>query len=74
MSEKIEKFGKDAHGQQCSEGFYAVHPDGHVVLLPPSSQLKPGFRYATESEVASGKPDAPAAAPASEPAALPASE
>lgn len=47
---KIQKFGTDAAGKPCSEGYYAVSPSGELVLLPPPAGLVDGWRLASELE------------------------
>lgn len=47
--EAIHDTGLDAHGEEVSNGFYAVHPQGHLVLV---KELKPGFRIASDEDIA----------------------
>jgi hypothetical protein len=72
MSERIEKRGRDAHGNEIVEGAWAVHPQGYIVFVPAFAPLKAGFRWATAEEVESGKAgDAPPAAEAESSAPMP---
>lgn len=57
----IEKFGRDAGGFHVLEGRYAIHPAGHLIVIPPKAPLKDGFRWATQDEV-DGKQAEPEAA------------
>ena len=57
MSE-IHKIGRDAAGDARSEGRYAVHPEGHLIVIPPNAPLKPGFYWASQDEIDdAGKPE-----------------
>lgn len=47
---KIERHGKDAAGNLCSEGFYAMSPSNELVVLPPAAGLKDGWRLARDIE------------------------
>lgn len=47
---KIEKIGLDAAGKPCPEGYYA-HDGRDVVLMPPTAEMAPGLRLATQVEV-----------------------
>lgn len=53
----IHKYGKDAAGDASDEGCFAVHPAGHIVVIPPKQPLKDGFRWATLGEI-EGVPEA----------------
>lgn len=44
----ITTTGKDAHGFEVVDGFYAVGPDGQLVLV---KALKPRWRVATHEEI-----------------------
>jgi len=54
MSERINKYGTDYHGESILEGWYGVSPSGQVVMCPARMPLKPGWRYATAEEVEHG--------------------
>jgi hypothetical protein len=34
-----------------SNGYYAVDPNDHVILIPPLQSLKSGWRLATQAEI-----------------------
>lgn len=60
LTPMIERFGKDATGNQVSEGYYAVAPNTRgVVLVPPNAEMAKGMRLATADEVQVG-PEQPA--------------
>jgi hypothetical protein len=53
MSDKIHDMQRGC-GEgvvMVSNGYYAVHPSGNVVLLPVHARLKDGFRLATEADL-----------------------
>ncbi len=55
MSSKIERFDLDCNGKQCSEGYYALGPNGQLVLIPPTGGMIDGWRYATQKEIDAGR-------------------
>lgn len=65
----IHKYGKDAAGADSDEGCFAVHPEGHIVVIPPHQPLKDGFRWASLGEI-EGVPESTIET-ASEPEPLP---
>lgn len=48
---KIEEIQRNAHGEPAPRGFYAISPQGNVVLLAPGQPVKPGFRVATQEDL-----------------------
>lgn len=49
--DKLREFGGDAHGKLVSNGYYAISPNGDLVLLPELSKLKQGWRLATTADI-----------------------
>lgn len=46
---EIHIVGKNAHGQEVSDGIFAIGPSGQLVMA--KQPLKPGWRPATEDEI-----------------------
>lgn len=36
---------------RVSSGYFAIHPNGHLVKLPPNTRLKPGWSLATQADI-----------------------
>ena len=53
---KIHDIGKGSGDVDVSNGYYAINPSGHIVLIPPAVELKAGFRLATQSDLDARKP------------------
>jgi hypothetical protein len=48
----IHKMGTTANGSEVSAGYYVVGPNGQLVLSRPDQPVKPGWRLATEDDIA----------------------
>ena len=71
MSVKIHDMKAGAGGPEhlVSNGWYAVNPAGDVVLVPPLSELKAGWRIASQLDAGGGPaPSDPVPAPEPAPA------
>lgn len=51
---KIEKLDLDRTGKKVSEGYYAIDLHGRLVLMPPTSGLRDGYRLATQADIDKG--------------------
>lgn len=47
---RICRYDLDASGKPCAEGYYA-HDGRAVILIPPTGEMAPGLRLATQAEV-----------------------
>ena len=54
-TERIHKTGLSQSNVRVSAGYYAINPAGHLVLLPPATTLKVGWKLATPADLEAAK-------------------
>lgn len=56
---KVHDYKQGNGDVQVSNGYYAVDPSGHLILVPPLQSLKDGWRLATADDFRPAAADAP---------------